>query len=764
MKSKLVFVTTYPPRECGIATFTRDLIHAIRNQMDDSIEVEVCALEEGKQGFEYPGEVKYLIDTTRPGDYLEAAKKINADPQVKIVMIEHEYGLFGGDYGDYLFNLTDALEKPLFVTFHTVLPEPDDKRIDVVSRLARQAENVVVMTNHSAKILISDYHISEEKIKVIPHGTHLVLWKRKEKAKEMFGTGSRPVLATFGLLGRNKSIETAIEALPAIKKHFPDVLYLVLGKTHPGLVKHEGEAYRLMLEEKVKTLGLKNNVRFVNRFLELDELLDYLSITDIYLFTSKDPNQAVSGTFAYAMSSACPIIATPIPHARELLTGDTGILVDFEAPDQLAEAAIRLLGDDELRTRMGRNAFHKTRFTIWQNVANLTMAMFRPFIEHSNFRYRLLPINLDHIRHMTTERGIIQFSDIDIADPESGYTLDDNARALIALAWHYELTGEQSDLKLIETYLNFIEYCQRSNGSFINYVDYDGKIHIRNNLENLDDANGRAIWALGFFLSKGIFNERLTAKAEVIIHKALREIKNIHSPRAMAYIIKGLYFYHLSKDDQNLVDLVKIFTERLLDNFNRVADKNWHWFEEYLTYANALLPEAMLFAWKVTGNISYHIIAKATFDFLLSKIFVNRYIKVISNQGWLHKTKSANEGYGQQPIDVAYTIMALDEFYTEMGEEQYINKLNIAFDWFMGLNHLNQIIYNPATGGCYDGLEKDSVNLNQGAESTVSYLLARLTMEKYYKDKKRKTSRPRFHSEQLENLLKNRNNVDAVSV
>jgi len=209
---------------------------------------------------------------------------------------------------------------------------------------------------------------------------------------------------------------------------------------------------------------------------------------------------------------------------------------------------------------------------------------------------------------------------------------------------------------------------------------------------------------------------------------------------------------------------VKIFTERLLDNFNRVADKNWHWFEEYLTYANALLPEAMLFAWKVTGNISYHIIAKATFDFLLSKIFVNRYIKVISNQGWLHKTKSANEGYGQQPIDVAYTIMALDEFYTEMGEEQYINKLNIAFDWFMGLNHLNQIIYNPATGGCYDGLEKDSVNLNQGAESTVSYLLARLTMEKYYKDKKRKTSRPRFHSEQLENLLKNRNNVDAVSV
>jgi len=757
MKSKLVFVTTYPPRECGIATFTSDLIHAIQNKMDDSIAIEVCALENGRQELEYPEEVKYVLDTTQKESYVEVAEKINADQQVKAVMIEHEFGLYSGEYGDYLFHLLVVLEKPFILTFHTVLPNPDEKRLQIVKALASKAKRILVMTQHSKELLLADYHLAKKKVKVVPHGTHLVLWKRKETAKERFGISHRPVLATFGLLGRNKSIETAIDALAEIRKKFPDIIYLVLGKTHPGLVQYEGEAYREFLEEKVRQLGLENNVQFVNHFLELDELLDYLSITDIYLFTSKDPNQAVSGTFAYAMSSACPIIATPIPHAKELLDDDTGILVDFENPAQLAEATIKLLGNDRLRKRMGRDAFHKTRFTIWENVANETMALFRPFIEHSNFRYRIPPINLKHVQHMTTDRGFIQFSDIDVADLESGYTLDDNARALIALIRHYEITGEVSDHKLIETYLDYIVYCQKKNGAFINYVNYDGSIHLRNNAENLDDANGRAVWALGYFLSKDGFNKRFTDKAELCMQKALPELQNIRSPRSMAFIIKGLYYYNLRKDDQNIVVLIKTLSERLLDNFNKVADKNWHWFEEYLTYANALLPEAMLFAWKATGNISYHIIAKATFDFLLSKIFRNGQIRVISNNGWFHKRREAREGFGEQPIDVAYTIMALDLFYKELGESQYLNKLNIAFDWFLGLNHLNQIVYNPVTGGCYDGLEQYSVNLNQGAESTISYLLARLTLEGYYQHKRRKTSRPDFHHEQLQELIRKAN-------
>jgi len=724
--------------------------------MDDSIEIEICALEDGYQGFDYSKEVRYILDATNPDQYLQIAEQINNDHQVKGVMVEHEFGLFGGHHGDNLLKMLEVLEKPLIITFHTVLPKPDDDRLQVIKTISGYSKKIVVMTGSSKDILKNDYGIPEEKIKVIPHGTHLVLWKRKEKAKERFGINHRPILSTFGLLGRNKSIETAIDALPEIKKHFPDILYFVLGKTHPGLVKNEGEKYREFLEEKVKQLGLEENVQFVNHFLELDELLDYLIVTDIYLFTSKDPNQAVSGTFAYAMSSACPIIATPIPHAKELLTDKTGILVDFGQPQQIAKAAIRLLKDEKLRKSMGRNAFHKTRYTIWQNVANETMVLFRPFIEHSNFRYRIPPINLKHIEHLTTERGIIQFSDIDIADISSGYTLDDNARALIALTRHYELFREPSDLRLINIYLDYIVYCQKSEGSFINYVEEDGSINVRNNFENLEDANGRAIWALGYFLSKDVFKKPMVDKAEKSIRKALKVAEDIHSPRAMAFIIKGLYFYNLKKYDDRLIELNHLFTGRLLDNFNKVADKNWHWFEEYLTYANAILPEAMLFAWKATGNISYHIIAKATFDFLLSKIYKDGRIKVISNDGWLHKKEGDNDGYGEQPVDVAGTIMALDLFYSELGEPQYLTKLNIAFDWFMGLNHLNQIVYNPTTGGCYDGVEKYGVNLNQGAESTISYLMARLTMEKYYMDKKRKTSRPDFHAEQLENLLKSR--------
>lgn len=757
MNSKILFVATYPPRECGIATFTQSLCVAINNQLDDSIETVICALEDGLQGFGYPQEVKYVLDATQSDQYGQIAKEINADHQVKAVMVEHEFGLYAGHYGDYLLEMLNVLEKPMFITFHTVLPKPDAKRLQIVKTIADFMTKILVMTSYSKEILINDYGILADKIVIVPHGTYLVLWKRKEKANGKIGNGHRPTLTTFGLLGRNKSIETAIAALPEIKEYFPDVLYLILGKTHPGLVKHEGEKYRDFLVEMVRQLNLEENIQFINRFLELDELLDYLSVTDIYLFTSKDPDQAVSGTFAYAMSSACPIIATPIPHAKELLTEDSGILVDFEQPQQIARAVIRLLQDKNLRNRISRQAFQKTRFTIWENVANKTMEIFRPFIEHSNFRYRIPPINLQHIEHMTTERGIIQFSDFDVADIESGYTLDDNARALIALSWHYESFKEASSLKLIEIYLDYVIYCQRPDGSFINYVEKDGSASIRNRVENTEDAYGRAIWALGYFLSKNLFGDPLVDKAEKCIQKALENIQDINSPRAMATSIKGLYYYNQKRDDKKLVELINIFADRIIAGFNSVADKKWCWFEEYLTYANAILPEAILYAWKATGNINYHIIAKSTFDFLLSKIFKGNRIQVISNSGWLHKKRKYQGSYGEQPVDVAYTIMALDLFYSDLCEPQYLVKLNTAFDWFMGLNHLNEIIYNPVTGGCYDGLEKECVNLNQGAESSITYLLARLTMEKYNnRDKKRKTSDPIYHRDQFENLINNK--------
>ena len=754
MNSKLVFITSWLPRECGIATFTNDLVKAIKNQMDDSIEIEICALENGSQGFHYPKEVKYVLDATNLKQYQQIAKKINDDHQVKIVMIEHEFGLFGGEWGDYLLSMLDVLAKPVFVTFHTILPNPEKKISDTITSISGKAEKIVVMTDSSRQILIHDYKVVQDKIKVIPHGIHIILWKRSQKAKERFGISHRPIITNFGLLVRQKSIETALDALPEIKEKFPDVLYLVLGKTHPVIKEEEGEKYRHFLEKKVKQLGLEDNVQFVNKFLDLEELLDYLSISDIYLFTTKNRDQAVSGTFIYAMGCGCPIIATSIPHARELLSEDTGILVDFEQPQQIARATMRLLKDDNLRKQMGKNAFYKTRYLVWENVANQMMEIFRPYIEYSNYRFRIPRINLEHIKHLTTDRGIIHYSNLDIADIDSGYSLDDNAMALIALSQHYQISNNPTDLKLINTYLDYIIYCQKSNGTFINYVDKDGSIHIRNNVEDIEDTFGMAIWALGYVLACDNFEYTIVDKAETCMQKAFANVENMHSPRCMALIIKGLYYYNLKKSDHTVITLINVLADRLLEYFNKVADKNWHWFEEYLTFTNALLPEAMLYAWKTTGNISYHIIAKATFDFLLSKIFKDGSINISSNEGWIHKTETRQVGYKELPINVAETIMALDLFYSELGEPQYLTKLNIAFDWFLGLNHLNQIIYNPATGGCYDALEKEGVNLNQGGESTTAYLLARMIMAKYYHIEKRKTSKPMYHTEQLKNLMK----------
>ena len=338
-------------------------------------------------------------------------------------------------------------------------------------------------------------------------------------------------------------------------------------------------------------------------------------------------------------------------------------------------------------------------------------------------------ISLDHIRRMTTKDGLIQFSAISTPDIESGYTLDDNARALLAVAKHYELTNEASDLELISIYLNFILICQLENGNFLNYVDKYGNFTPNNDNENLEDANGRAIWALGEFISfKRIIPSDLIKKATSAIEKAIIYFHKFQSPRAISFAIKGLYFYNLENQSPKINELITALADNLVSKYRGVSDENWKWYEDYLTYANSVLPEAMLYAGLATGSELFKDIAKTSFDFLLSVIFKDDQIKVISNQGWHHKGKSANQ-FGEQPVDVAASILALQTFYKVYEEPRYKDQMQFAFDWFLGKNHLHNIVYNPKTGGCYDGLEQDHVNLNQGAESTISYLLARLAME-----------------------------------
>ena len=729
--AEILFITSYPPRVCGIATYSQDLIKALNNKFSNSLLMKVCALEAGDLGYNYPDEVKFTLDTSMAQDYYKLALAINQDRHIKIVLIQHEFGFFKAQEGPFL-QFINALIKPVVIVFHTVLPHPDKVLKSEIRNIAAACASIVVMTHNSAGILTHDYDLQEEKISVIPHGTHLVLHLSKEFLKNKHGLKDRKVLTTFGLLSAGKSIETTLEALPAIVKQCPDVVFLVIGKTHPEVVKTDGEAYRESLEVMVRRYKLTDHVKFINSFLALPDLLEYLQLTDIYLFTTNDPNQAVSGTFAYAMSCACPIISTPIPHAREVLTDDTGIIFDFRNAQQLSEGVIRLLNDEPFRKNISTNTLQKIVSTAWENAAIAHVMLFEKIAgDKIPIRYNLPPLNLNHLKQMTTHTGIVQFSKINQPDIETGYTLDDNARALIAMCMHYRLTGENDDLHYIHQYLHFIKYCQQPSGDFLNYVDQENKFTDQNYAVNLDDANGRAVWALGFLVSlKGLLPPEIISEAETIMEKALLHMVTVHSTRAMAFAIKGLYFYHrVINSPQNLA-LVKIFSNRLVQMFKHESDKNWKWFEGYLTYANSIVPESMLYAWLLTGETIYRDIALSSFNFLLEQIFNENGIEVISNKNWLQKGQEAGH-FGEQPIDVAYTIMTLSKFYDEFKDADYRLKIETAFNWFLGNNRLHQIIYNPCTGGCYDGLEESNINLNQGAESTVSYLMARLTVGQY---------------------------------
>ncbi|NDP26670.1 MAG: glycosyltransferase [Flavobacterium sp.] len=734
---EILFITSFPPRECGIATYSQDLIAALNHKFTKSFALKIVALESKFEKHIYKDKLYSILETDNHQMYVELAEHINDNKSIEILLIQHEFGFFRGNERDFVAFLK-LIRKPKVVVFHTVLPHPNEELKNHVEAINAVADSFIVMTNTSAKILEADYAVSPDQITVIPHGTHLVKHSDKEVLKEKYGLTGRKIISTFGLLSSGKSIETSIDALQNIVKEQPDVLFLVIGKTHPTVFKNEGEKYRNSLEAQIIALGLEKHVKFINKYVPLDELLEYLQLTDIYLFTSKDRNQAVSGTFAYAISCGCPIISTPIPHAIEVLQDGAGIINDFENPKQLAEQVILLLKDEPLRTKIARKGIHKLAPTAWENSAISHATLFDKISGGKiALQYKIPEINLHHFKNMTTDFGMIQFSIINQPDLESGYTLDDNARALVAMCQHFELTKDETDLEYIILYFNFIKYCFQSDGRFLNYVDKNQSFTEQNS-ENLDDANGRAIWALGYLIALGdILPKKIIENAVFIMEEALNNARNILSSRAMAFIIKGIYYSNLNHTSIPNKLILQDMSNKLVQRYKQEATEDWQWFEGSLTYGNSILPEAILCAYLITSEEIYKDIAKESFDFLLSKTYTNNGIKVISNQGWLNRDEELNPDKvgGEQPIDVAYTVLAFRKFHKVFKEEGYLQKMETAFSWFLGNNHLHQIMYNPCTGGCYDGLEDTYINLNQGAESTVSYLMARLTMEKYLRTK-----------------------------
>ncbi len=729
----IVVITSYPPRECGIATYSKDLIDQLNTLFSGSFAIKVChVLENADSLVDIDDFIALNPDSEQ--SYDEVSEKINKDPSVNLILIQHEFGLFSQNPKKFL-SFLNTLEKPVIMGFHTVLPNPDSVFRTYVIEMIKKVEHIIVMTKSSKEILERDYECDPKLISIISHGTHLIAHRDKDELKEKYGYSNKTILSNFGLLGPGKSIETTLDALPQLIKEYQDLLFLIIGKSHPGFVKNNGESYRESLLDKVNKLNLNDHVAFVNKFVPLESLLEYLQLTDIYLFTSKDPNQAVSGTFSYAMSCGCPIVSTPIPHAKEVLKQDNGLLFDFGNSDMLAQQIKILLKDKQHRENLGMNSLHASASNAWENSGIAHAELFNKLDSNIKLKFNLPEFKLDHLKNMTTSIGLIQFCVLNQPDIKSGYTLDDNARALILVCKSIDILPEESFNKLFYTYVGFLLNCQRFDGSFLNYVDEKREFTDQNNEVNLEDSNGRAIWALGELISISSKLDPqygyLLTKVEEAINEFLPNLESIKSPRAIAFTIKGLYYANtiLKRDDLKIV--IEKLGADLFESYSKESDDQWHWFESYLTYGNAVLPEAMLLAYKVAQDERYEEVAKNSFRFLLKHICSGSKFQVISNQNWFKKGDNFNDQPvgGQQPIDVAYTILALGEFYKYYEEEKYLKYMTTAFSWFLGNNHLSQTVYNPCTKGCYDGIEATNVNLNQGAESILSYLLSRITME-----------------------------------
>ena len=724
-QARILFMGTFPPRECGIATFTKDLVTSIDKKFSPLIKSKVIAMNNsGTNIYNYTDDVILQINDSDISEYIETAKQINRIDAIKLVNIQHEFGIFGGEYGSYLIAFLEALKKPVLITFHSVLPNPDDKLKKVVCSLAERSDSTIVMTKKGIDILRDEYGIKTD-IKLIPHGIPTVTFDSNIKEKIRLGYKDKILLSSFGMMNSGKGYEYVIEALPKVVEKFPNLLYIIVGETHPVVRKKEGERYRNFLESKVKELGLQKHVKFYNKYVKLGEIIKYLEATDIYLCSNLNPNQITSGTLVYALGAGRAVISTPFLHAKDIITQERGILVDFKDKNSFAEAILKILSDPALKELMGKNAYVYTRHMTWPNVALSYMKEFNKYLNIKGKSKRSLPkIKLNHLIKLTDDFGIIQFANYTKPDKTDGYTLDDNARAMIFCCMHYDKFRDDSKLKLIKTYLDFIRYVQQD-GKLFNYVDHDRKI----NLEHwTDDAHGRALWALGFLTSIELIPQELKNNAEEIIKKALGMVNNIKSPRAVAFVILGLYFYNKARPKTENITTIKILADHLISLYNDNSSEEWQWFETYLTYSNSKLSESLFYAYLATENEEYLQIAKKTLDFLISITFENEEFAPIGQDGWYFKD-GHKAHFDQQPIDTGSMVHTLMLASKITKDPSYMKKAIIAFEWFLGKNHLNQVIYDETTGGCNDGLGRSSINLNQGAESSISYLIARLSLE-----------------------------------
>lgn len=729
-KPRICFVSTYPPKECGIATFANDLLTHI-DKHNPLIPSSVIAIHSKEENYDYPKEVKKVIRMEVEEDYKKAAEFVN-NSDIEVVSIQHEFGIFGGELGEYLIYFLENLKKPAVVTFHTILPNPSFKMRDIVRKIADNCDSVVTMTKLGRELLKEYYGISPRKVEIIYHGVPFVYLRPTEFAKKRLGLENNIVLSTFGLLSRGKGLEYVIYGLPSIIKRYPEVVYIIVGETHPNVRKTEGESYREFLKSEARRLGVEDNVKFVNKFLTLEELLEYLEATDIYITPYLNPHQITSGTLSYAFGCGKVVISTPYLYAKDMIENNKrGILVKFREPIEIADAVIYLLENPEIKKQMERESYSLGQKMTWEQVSWRYLKLFsqvsqgRREEKDSFFEDRLLPIKLSHLVTLTDDVGIIQHATFSMANRRTGYTTDDNARALVVAIHHYNLSQDETSLNLINTYLSFLYYMQKSNGKFHNFLGYE-----RNFLdtEGGDDCFGRVIWAMGLLLSSDYIHENIKGAAAHIFSSAFPQIENVSSLRGIALCLQGLNYYSKVDSSPAVTSLIETLADRLVEAYKLTADDDWKWFENIITYANAKLPLGLLLAYDIIKKKEYLEIGLESLNFIKEITVVDNRFIPIGNKKWYVKG-GKRAFYDQQPIEASCMIELLKAAMKVTGDKEYGENALIVFDWYLGRNTKGEMLYDPVTGGCFDGLTPKGVNRNQGAESTISYLLARLEIE-----------------------------------
>ena len=734
----IAMLGNYLPRRCGIATFTTDLSQAISAELPD-IDCFVLAMNDPGEPHVYSERVRFELAESDVASYRRAADFLNVNA-VDVVSVQHEYGIYGGKAGAYLLTLLRELRMPIVTTLHTILPEPGPLHRAVMDELTELSERIVVMSSRGAELLRSVHRVPEQKIDLIPHG--IPKSPPARRSKYQLGVEGKSVILTFGLLSPDKGIENVIDALPEIAEKFPDTLYIVLGATHPHVKAQHGEAYRLSLESRAQRLGVDANVIFHDRFVTQGELTEFLAAADIYITPYLKAEQATSGTLAYAVGAGKAVISTPYAYAREMLADGRGVLVPWRDPAAIAREACALLGDEPKRLAMAARAASYGSNMVWPEVAKSYHRSFsRAREEHlvrrrSAFeaktlakRHVALPeINLKHVVQMTDTTGMLQHALFSIPRYEDGYCLDDNARALLLMVLLEDAGTDDGETihALTARYLAFVSHAfNKDKGRFRNFMSYNRSW---TEYSGSEDSHGRGVWALGTVVGRSNDPSKQSL-AGVLFQRALHALSGFTSPRAWAFGLLGIGEYlRAFQGDTNVESQRALLAERLLSLYQRSSTMDWPWFEESATYENARLSQAMLATGALSNNEEMKAVGLRSLEWLVAAQSLKEGDFAPIGSNGFYRRGGVKATFDQQPIDAWSMVSACLEARRVTGDERWTQYARRTFGWFLGQNHLQRPLFDAATGGCRDGLHSDSVNENQGAESTLAFQLALLEM------------------------------------